>query len=75
MGKKQKSGSIGEAMSFVTSIGINFVVCIGLCLYLGKLADNYWQIRPIGTIIGILLGFITAVYSTYKKLRDFNDSQ
>jgi hypothetical protein len=34
-----------------------FIPVIG-CLLLGRLADNYWHTKPLGMIIGIVLGCV-----------------
>lgn len=63
-----------EAFSFVSGIGIHFVVTIGICIFLGRKADAYFASEPICTLIGIILGVITAIYSMYKKVKDINRS-
>lgn len=36
--------------------------------------DIYFDSTPIFTLIGIILGVITAVYTAYKKIKDVNKS-
>ena len=57
-----------QALTFVSGIGINFAITVGLFIYLGKLADEYFNIAPKGTLGGIFLGFILALWVTGKKL-------
>lgn len=57
-----------QAFSFVSGIGIHFVVIIGLCIFLGRMADENFSTRPWGTLFSIILGFSTAIWATYKKI-------
>lgn len=57
-----------QAFAFVSGIGIHFVVIIGLCIFLGRVADENFAIRPWGTLFGIILGFSTGIWATYKKI-------
>ena len=57
-----------QAFTFVSGIGINFAITVGLFIYMGKLADEYFNIAPKGTLIGIFLGLIIALWATGKKL-------
>ncbi|WP_019554295.1 AtpZ/AtpI family protein [Propionispira raffinosivorans] len=57
-----------QALTFVSGIGINFAITVGLFIYMGKLADEYFNIAPKGTLAGIFLGFIMALWVTGKKL-------
>ncbi len=45
----------------------HFVITIGVCIFLGQKADIYFDSTPIFTLIGIILGVITAVYTDYRK--------
>ena len=58
-----------RAFSFLGGIGIYFVVVIGICVFLGSLADEHLGIAPYGRLIGILLGFPVGIYSVYRQLR------
>lgn len=64
--------STWETFTFISGIGFHFVITIGLCIFLGQKADTYFGISPIGTLIGIILGMITAIYTAYKKIKDIN---
>lgn len=65
--------STGEAMGVVTTLGINFLACILVGLFLGKGISHFFNLGNIPIIIGLILGIITAIYSTYKKLMKFNN--
>lgn len=65
--KKTERSSLA-AFAFVSGIGIQFAAIIGVCIFLGKIVDSYLSSTPWGTLIGILFGFLTGIWSTYKKL-------
>lgn len=65
---KKDTQSTLQALGFATGLGINFVITIGVCLYGGIYIDEKLVSSPIATISGIFLGFIAAIWSTYKKL-------
>lgn len=65
---KIKEPGIMQAFAFVSGIGIHFVVLIGVCIFFGRMADQYFQVRPWGTLFGIILGFSTGIWSIYKKI-------
>lgn len=44
-------------------------LCIGLCSYLGVLADRHWGTGTVGTIIGFLIGVAAAFYGLFRELR------
>ena len=62
--------STWETFTFVSGIGFHFVITI----FLGQKADIYFDSTPIFTLIGIILGVITAVYTAYRKIKDVNKS-
>lgn len=57
-----------QAFGFVSGIGIQFAVIIGVCIFIGKEVDSFLQISPWGTLIGIISGFLSGIWITYKKL-------
>ncbi len=58
-----------KAFSFLSGIGIYFAVVVGICVYLGDLADGQWELGRKGKLIGILAGFPIALYSLYRQLK------
>ena len=66
--------STWETFTFVSGIGFHGGVTIGVCIFLGQKADIYFDSTPIFTLIGIILGVITAVYTAYRKIKDVNKS-
>ena len=59
-----------RAFSLLSGIGIYLAVVVGLCLYLGHLADEQFGLGIKGKLIGILLGFPVAFYSLYRQLKN-----
>ena len=58
-----------RAFSVLSGLGIYLVVVVGICLYLGMMADDFFGTAPYGKLSGILLGFPVAIYSLYRRLR------
>lgn len=68
----KKPKSTWETFSFVSGIGFHFVITIGICIFIGCKADLYFNTTPVCTLIGIILGMITAIYTAYQKVKDVN---
>lgn len=66
--KNSANQSQWQAFTYVSGIGVQAVAMIGICLYLGRLADTYLQSGHIGTVVGIIVGFATSVWSVYNQL-------
>ena len=60
---------MAKAFALLIGIGIYFAVVVGICVYLGMLADDYLYLDGKGRLLGILLGFPVAIYSTYRQLK------
>ena len=59
-----------KAFSMLSGIGIYLAVVVGICLYMGNMADEQWELGIKGKLTGILLGFPIAFYSLYRRLKD-----
>lgn len=59
-----------KAFSVLSGVGIYLAAVLGVCLYLGILADEYFGTAPCGKLAGILLGFPVALYSLYRRIRE-----
>ena len=59
-----------KAFGILGSIGIFFAVVIGICIFLGSMADNWLGWEYAGKLTGIILGFPVAFYLTYKQLKE-----
>lgn len=58
----------------MSGIGFHFLVTVGFCIFLGRKADEYFASAPTGTLIGILLGTVTAIYTAYREIKKVNDA-
>ena len=58
-----------RAFSVLSGVGIYLVVVVGICVYLGMLADEHLGVAPCGRLAGILLGFPLAIYSLYRQIK------
>ena len=54
----------------MSGLGFYLVAVVGVCVYLGMLADDYFTLDGRGRLIGILLGFPVAIFSLWKKFRN-----
>lgn len=67
-----KSKSSWETFAFISGIGIHFIIVIGLCVFIGIKADEQLGTAPVFVVLGIFLGVATAVYTSYKRIKDVN---
>lgn len=66
--KRKKDPSAWQAVGFAMGIGFHFVAAIALGIFIGHFTDAFFSFTPWGTLLGILLGFFVAGWSTYKQL-------
>lgn len=74
MSEEQKSGHEGlrqaiKAFAVLSGVGIYFAVFVGICLFLGDLADDFFALGYKGKLTGILIGFPGAIYTLYRQLK------
>jgi F0F1-type ATP synthase assembly protein I len=43
-------------------------LCLGLCTWLGSLADARWHTGPFATVAGALLGTAAAFYGVFREV-------
>lgn len=65
--KKQEPKSQWEAFTYVGGIGFQIVGTVAMCLFAGQWVDSYFELGKTGTVTGIVLGFLVAIWSTYKN--------
>ncbi len=53
----------------ISGLGFYLVAVVGVCVYLGMLADDYFALDGKGRLAGILAGFPIAIYSLWKNFR------
>ena len=58
-----------KAFSMLGGVGINFVVFVGICVFLGYEADKAFGLGHAGRLTGILVGFPGAMYTLYRQLK------
>ena len=61
-----------KAFSILGGMGIYLVVFVGICGFLGSLADSYYNLGNIGKLMGIIIGFPAAIYTLYRQLKGGN---
>ncbi len=71
-GGKESLWQAVKAFSILSGVGIYLAVVIGICLYMGILADENLGTSPFGKLMGILLGFPVAIYSLYRRIQGIN---
>ena len=58
-----------KAAAILSGVGIYIAAVIFICLYLGGLVDDYFQLGGKARLVGILIGFPLAAYSVYRQLK------
>nr|WP_304097004.1 AtpZ/AtpI family protein [Mitsuokella multacida] len=59
-----------KAFAVLSGVGIYLVVFVGICLFLGSLADTYLLGGgSFGKLTGILIGFPGAFYTLFRQLK------
>lgn len=57
-----------DGLQTATTVGFYMVSSIIAGIFFGRLIDGYFGSQPWATIGGIVLGMITGLYTTYKKI-------
>ena len=58
-----------KAFAVLSGVGIYLAVFVGICLFLGALADTYLLGGYAGKLTGILVGFPGAFYTLFRQLK------
>lgn len=58
-----------HAFSFLGGIGIYFCIVLGICMFVGNLADEHLELNNRGKLFGIIIGFPIAIYSVIKQVK------
>lgn len=64
----KKEDGVWSAFSLAGTIGLNMAATVAVGLFIGHFADNYLGSAPWFTIVGIVLGMLAGLWSTYKKI-------
>ncbi|MCR5176168.1 MAG: AtpZ/AtpI family protein [Anaerovibrio sp.] len=73
MSRKPESGGLAQGLKILGVLGgtgIFFAVVIGICIFLGSMADEWLGLEYAGKLTGILLGFPIAFYLIWKQLKE-----
>jgi ATP synthase protein I len=68
--KKQDKRQMLDAFSLVGTIGISMVASVAVGLFGGRAIDNWLDTSPWATIVGIVLGMISGLWATYKRVTE-----
>ncbi len=71
--KHGKSSGLQQAVhafSFLGGIGIYFCIVLGICMFVGNLADEHLGLNNKGKLLGIIIGFPIAIYSVIKQVKN-----
>lgn len=58
-----------KAFAIFSGVGFYLAAFMLICLYLGGLADDFFELGGKGRLIGIILGLPMAFYSIYRQLK------
>ena len=61
-----------KAFSLLGGMGIYLVVFVGICVFLGNLADTCFALGYTGKLLGIIVGFPGAIYTMFRQLKQGN---
>jgi ATP synthase protein I len=68
--KRQDKRQMLDAFSLVGTIGISMVAAVAVGLFGGRALDNWLNTSPWFTIAGIVLGMISGLWATYKRVTE-----
>lgn len=66
--KKNDQNQLFSAVSLVGSIGLSMIATLAVGILGGRAVDQWLAIAPWGTVVGIVLGFISGVWAIYKRI-------
>ena len=70
MVKKSDKQQVLDAFSLVGSIGLNMVATVVVGLFGGRQLDHWLGTTPWATVLGIVMGMVTGLWATYKRVTD-----
>ncbi|WP_407398108.1 ATPase F0F1 [Anaerovibrio sp.] len=68
----KEAGGLAQALKafgVLGGVGVFFAVVMGICIFLGAMADDFLGLEYGGKLTGIVVGFPIAFYLTYKQLK------
>ena len=61
--------NLWKAAATLSGVGIYIVAVIFVCLWMGGLVDDFFQLGGVGRLVGIVAGFPIAGWSVYRQLK------
>jgi len=71
----KKNNQLSGAFSLVGTIGLSMAATIVVGLFAGRAIDKWLNTFPWCTIIGIVLGMLAGLWSTYKRVMEIESDQ
>lgn len=59
------------AAALFTGLGVHMAATVLVCTWLGQRFDARFATHPVGVTVGILAGFPLAIYSVYRRMKDY----
>lgn len=73
--KKNDQHQLSGAFSLVGTIGLGMAATLLVGLFSGRAIDKWLNTFPWGTIIGIILGMLAGLWSTYKRVMEIESDK
>lgn len=73
--KKEDKRQLLSAFGMVGNVGITMVASAVVGLFGGRFLDEKLGIAPWATVIGILLGLVSGMWSSYKQVMRKDSSE
>ncbi len=67
MNKKDRQ-QLADAITTAGILGLNMVATVIVGLVLGRLLDEWLDIRPWATVGGIVLGMLAGLWAAFKRI-------
>jgi len=64
--------TLWQAVALSTQFGFILAAAVAVGLFLGWVADHWWQLGVMAYLVGALIGFASGVYSVVKLARTFS---
>ena len=58
-----------KAFAILSGVGFYLAAFMLICLYLGGLVDDFFELDGKGRLCGIIIGLPLAFYSLYRQLK------
>lgn len=65
---KKEYKELFDGLQTGATVGFYMISSVAAGIFVGRLIDGYLSSGPWGTIVGIVLGMIAGLYTTYKKI-------